>query len=83
MSTIEVTCAQRQFAGAVRVGEYVAWWVSDDRQSSLPMAIASHPTAAEAVADAEAGGRRPDVALEGGAYEAALVVADEGEDEDA
>jgi len=77
MSTIEVTCAQRQFAGAVRVGEYVAWWVSDDRQSSLPMAIASHPTAAEAVADAEAGGRLPDVALEGGAYEAALVVADE------
>jgi len=77
MITIEFTSATWQFPGAVRVGEYVAWWVSDDRQSSLPMAFGSHPTAAEAVADAEAGGRLPDVALKGGTYEAALVVADE------
>ena len=44
INTIDITSAGRTFTGTVKVGEYVAWWVSHDRQSSLPIVADSCKT---------------------------------------
>jgi len=50
--TIDITIANREFSGPVAVGEYVAWWISDDRQVSMPMTMGSMPTEDECADEA-------------------------------
>lgn len=74
MHTITIASADKQFSGDIKVGEYVAFWTSDDGQGSMSMTVNSYKTAeaAEAVAQAEGDAQ----GLEGGSYDASLVVAE-------
>lgn len=84
MNTIEISSARKEFGNDVKVGEFVAWWVSEDRQASMNAVAKSFPTAKMCEADAAEmlnGDYLAD--LEGrtlretGLLEFALVVADE------
>lgn len=83
MNTIEIGNAQKEFSADVRVGEFVAWWVSDDRQSSMNATTSSYAT--EEAAEAAAAEMLDDESLrdadgrtlrETGSLEINLVVAD-------
>ena len=63
--------ADRQFSGAVHAGQYVAFWISEDGQSSMSMTEGSFSTAEEAVKAAQEIGQEQ--GIEGGSYEATLV----------
>lgn len=67
--TMTESAARHEFIGEIKVGRWVAC-----RQGSMAMTDGSHATAEEAIADARAEGER--TGLEGGSYEAVLVVAD-------
>lgn len=53
-NTIDLTSANREFNGTVTIGEYVAWWVSEDRQASMPIVSDSFKTEEECEAAAAA-----------------------------
>lgn len=72
MHTIDITAADKQFNGTIKAGEYVAFWISEDGQSSMAMTDGSHTTAEEAIAEAQAWGAEEGV--EGGRYEVSLVI---------
>jgi hypothetical protein len=44
MDRIQISKAQEEFCGSVKVGEYVAWWVSHDKTSRIRAVIRSYPT---------------------------------------
>lgn len=72
MNTISLDSATQQFNGSVKAGEFVAWWISDDSQSSMPMVRNSHATADAAIAEAQAEAEAQGV--QGGFFDAELVV---------
>jgi hypothetical protein len=74
MHTIDITSANSQFNGVIKAGEYVAFWISDDSQASLPMTDGSYKTAEEAEAAAVALGE--ETGTEGGIYQASMVTAE-------
>ena len=43
-NTISLEDANRAFPDPCRVGEYVAWWISEDGQASLTLVATSYPT---------------------------------------
>ncbi|QNM94882.1 hypothetical protein [Chitinimonas koreensis] len=75
MNTIDITKANNEFNGGnINIGEYVAYWISEDGQASLPITWGSFKTAEEAEAAGAA-----EVAKEGliGDISVVLVIADE------
>jgi hypothetical protein len=54
MRTIDIDSANGQFHGTIVVGQYVAYWTSDDTSDSLPMTIGSYATPEAAIKAAEA-----------------------------
>ncbi|MDE2202715.1 MAG: hypothetical protein KGJ38_08305 [Burkholderiaceae bacterium] len=72
--SLSIDRARREFFGPLAVGEFVAYWISDDRQHSLPMIAGSHKTAEKAEAAAKACGAEE--GIEGGTYEAEEVIAE-------
>lgn len=53
-NTITLSRADRDFTGTLRLGEYVAYWIAHDRQSSLPLVADSYPTVELCLAEADA-----------------------------
>lgn len=74
-ATITIDRANKEFHGDIVVGQYVAYWVSDDGQDSMPMTIGSCATAEEAEAQAQAA--CDETGIVGGACAAELVIAEE------
>jgi hypothetical protein len=46
MTTTPLSKASREFVGRIAIGEFVAWWISEDGQASMPLVEGSYPTAA-------------------------------------
>lgn len=53
MHTITISKARREFCGPINVGEYVAWWISEDGQASMPLVEGSYKTESECGAAAD------------------------------
>lgn len=53
MNTIEFSKANKEFTGKIKIGEYVAWWVSNDKQSSMTLTSDSYPTEEAATTEAD------------------------------
>lgn len=52
ITPITETEALQEFGSPIKAGEYVAWWVHNDKDSSMPATAGSHPTIEALEADA-------------------------------